>query len=152
MDPERCQRIMLGGLNWSECTALAVSVGVTLTPRAARRLADHTAGLPIYVRRLLTDVDPSAFDTAADHLPVPRSLASTILGRLAMVSPDAQALAAALAVLAAPATVRQLAAMAHPANAEGAVDELVGSSLVQRSAGRARPGRAHPPAVPDGPL
>ena len=104
MDPDRCQRIILGGFAWSDCAELASAFGVELNRSAAQRLVEHTAGLPLYVRTLLMDADSRSLTAAAEQLPVPRSLASTILGRLGGVSMDARALPRRLPCSVRPAT------------------------------------------------
>lgn len=98
-DPDRCLRVDLGPLRPDEVLDLAATASVPLAPRDAVRLCEHTGGHPLYVRTLLAELTPQQLAAPDGALPAPRSLASTTVRRLVELDPDAQALAAALAVL-----------------------------------------------------
>jgi hypothetical protein len=74
----------------------------------------------LYVRTLLAELSFSQLAAPGGELPVPRSLASTILARLAELPPDAREMAAALSVVgdAVPLPVAgRIARVGHPAEA-----------------------------------
>ncbi len=99
MDADRCRRLALGDFDVEEVAALAAFAGVELTHRQAARLHDHTRGHPLYVRTLLGELTPAQLRVAEGDLPAPRSLASSVTARLSDLPADAQALAAAMAVI-----------------------------------------------------
>jgi predicted ATPase len=64
-DPERVQRLRLGGLSTRDVGLLSDSLGAgQLTLAAAERLRDHTGGHPLHVTVLLSELpaDALAFD------------------------------------------------------------------------------------------
>lgn len=99
LDERRCQRIVLGGLSQDEVAEMSQRSGLPLTHRAVRRLHAHTGGLPLYVRTLLGDLTSAQLEAPGSELPVPRSLASTILATVAELGVEARDLAGALAVV-----------------------------------------------------
>ena len=99
MDADRCRRLALGDFDVEEVAALAAFAGVELTHRQAARLHDHTRGHPLYVRTLLGELTPAQLRVVEGDLPAPRSLASSVTARLSDLPADAQALAAAMAVI-----------------------------------------------------
>lgn len=144
-DPDRCLDLPLGSLPAGEVAELAARRGVSLTAAAAARLVRHTGGHALYVRTLLAEVPPAVLAAAGGELPVPRSLASTTLARLAGLSPDGRRLAAALAVLNQPAPLQQLARVAGVDGAARAADGLLGTGFVTwREAGPGVLEFAHP--------
>ena len=98
LDSARCASVSIGPLSVAEVAALARAVGVPLGPGGAERLHRHTKGHPLYARTLLAELD-SAQLAAGGDLPVPRSLASTIVATLTNLPKPARELASALAVL-----------------------------------------------------
>ena len=102
LDTERCTRIVLDGLDDDEVGELARHHGVELDAVQAQRLRGHTGGHPLYVDRCSRELTPEQLRSPAGDLPAPRSLAAVILATLAALPPDAQELAAALAVLGTP--------------------------------------------------
>jgi DNA-binding CsgD family transcriptional regulator len=98
-DPERVQRVHLGGLTTHEVGQLSGSLGAgQLTLAAAERLREHTDGHPLYVKVLVSELpaDVLAFDRGP--LPAPHSFAATVISRLSDVSAPARDLVAAAAV------------------------------------------------------
>ena len=99
LDPSGRSRVVLGALSRDEVAAMARVAGLALPSRAVARLHEHSGGLALYVRTLLAELSFSQLAAPGGELPVPRSLASVILARLAQLPPDARELAAALAVV-----------------------------------------------------
>jgi DNA-binding CsgD family transcriptional regulator len=99
MDSDRCQGVAVTGFDVEEVAALAAAAGVELTHRQAARLHDHTRGHPLYTRTLLSEMGPAQLRAVDGDLPAPRSLASSVTAGLSELTADAQALAAAMAVI-----------------------------------------------------
>ncbi len=99
LDPSGGLRVVLGALGRDEVAEMARAAGMALPPRAVERLHEHSGGLALYVRTLLAELPFSELAAPGGELPVPRSLASVILARLAELPPDARRVAAALAVV-----------------------------------------------------
>lgn len=99
LDPSGGVRVLLGALSRDEVAEMARAAGMALPSRAVERLHEHSGGLALYVRTLLAELSFSQLAAPGGELPVPRSLASMILARLAELSPDARELAAALSVV-----------------------------------------------------
>ena len=99
LDPSGCLRVVLGALNRDEVGEMARVAGLALPARTVGRLYEHSGGLALYVRTLLAELSFSQLAAPGGVLPVPRSLASMILARLAELPPDARELAAALSVV-----------------------------------------------------
>ena len=128
-DDDRCRRIELGPLDVTEITELAGAVGIHLTRRGAQRLGEHTRGHALYLRMVLDEMRARAVTDPDLDLPVPRSLASTTLARLAGVPPEAQALARALAVLNRRVPLAWAAHVAELPEAAPALDHLLAIDL-----------------------
>src|SRR6476469_2889184 len=93
-------RIRLGGLDAEDIVALSGAVGgPALTPEAGRRLRDHTDGHPLHATALRTELPAEALVDTSRILPAPRSFAALVLVRVAKLSPAAQDLVLAAAVL-----------------------------------------------------
>ena len=99
LDPDRCLRVVLGGLSVAEVSELAHRTGKDLSPRHAGRLHRHTGGHALYVRTLLSELTQEQLTVPDGELPAPRSLASATVAQLAALPPDARMLAAALSVV-----------------------------------------------------
>ena len=118
-DERRCHRIDLATFDSLEVAALVRLYGVELTGRQTARLWEHTGGHPLWVNTLLTELTPAEL-ASPGYLPAPRSLASSVTGRLSEVAPAGRSLAAALAVLnqeTALAVVGRVAGIEHPLEA-----------------------------------
>jgi DNA-binding CsgD family transcriptional regulator len=97
---DRGLRLDLGGLNPAEVAALAELVGAgPLGHRAAQRLREHAAGIPLHVKELLHDLPGDLLRTPGVTLPAPRSLAALVLARLAACAPQTERLVVAAAIL-----------------------------------------------------
>ena len=96
----RAGRVRLGGLAAAEVVALGRALGAGELPRrAVRRLLEETGGNPLYCRAVLEEAAAGGADLSGGPLPVPRSLAGTVLARVSALSPAARRLAGAAAVL-----------------------------------------------------
>jgi len=92
--------LSLGGLTVTEVRALSRQLAeVTLTPRAAARLREHTAGNPLHVRALLEELSAEVLRDPGLPLPAPRSFTMLVLRRLAACRPETQQLVLAAAIL-----------------------------------------------------
>ena len=130
LDPSARLRVVLGALGRDDVAEMARVAGMALSARAVERLHEHSGGLALYVRTLLAEISVSQLSAPGGELPVPRSLASTILARLAELPPDARELAAALSVVgeAVPLPVAgRIARVDHPALA---LEALLGTGFV----------------------
>ena len=146
LDPSGCLRVVLGALSRDEVAEMARVAGMALPWRAVGRLHEHSGGLALHVRTLLAELSFSQLAAPGGELPVPRSLASTILARLAELPPDARELAAALSVVgeAVPLPVAgRIARVGHPVQA---LEALLGTGFVTWWPGEASTpaGFAHP--------
>ena len=145
LDPSDGLRVVLGALSRDDVAEMARVTGLTLPVRAVERLHEHSGGLALYVRTLLAELSFSQLAPGRE-LPVPRSLASTILARLAELPPDAREMAAALSVVgdAVPLPVAgRIARVDHPVEA---LEALLGTGFVTWWPGEASTpaGFAHP--------
>ena len=130
LDPSGSLRVVLGALSRDDVGEMVRVAGLALPWRAVGRLHEHSGGLPLYVRTLLAELSVSQLAAPGGELPVPRSLASMILARLAELPPDARELAAALSVVgeAVPLPVAgRIARIDHPAEA---LEALLGTGFV----------------------
>jgi DNA-binding CsgD family transcriptional regulator/tetratricopeptide (TPR) repeat protein len=146
LDPSGRLRVVLGALGRDDVAEMARVAGMALPARAVERLHEHSGGLALYVRTLLAEISASQLAAPGGELPVPRSLASTILARLAELPPDARELAAALSVVgeAVPLPVAgRIARVDHPVKA---LEALLGTGFVTWWPGEASTpaGFAHP--------
>jgi hypothetical protein len=96
----RASQIRLAGLEQRDVIALGRALGVgDLPPRAVGRLLSHTNGNPLYCRAVLEELRSEGLGQLSGALPVPRSLAAMVLTRVGALSPPAQDLVVAAAVL-----------------------------------------------------
>ena len=118
-------KIGISGLDLTEIRALTERIGIGPVPsRAARRLLEHTGGVPQYVREVLHAVPRESLRTALCApdvlLPAPKSLEARTLTALAGCAGPARRLAAAAAVLGTRcrlADAAELASLADPLSA-----------------------------------
>ncbi len=132
LDARRCLRIDVGALSVSEVAQLGAVHGVELGELAAARLHAHTVGHALYVRTLLTELNPQQLSRPEGVLPAPRSLASTTLAAVSALPGPARQLALALAVVGRP--VPLLTASRIAGVTPGAADALVASGLARTRA------------------
>ncbi len=130
VDERRSLALRLSPLDVDEVAELAARFGVELSASEAERLTRHTAGHPLHVRTLLTELTPEQLRSPSGELPAPRSLATTILARTADLPPASRELVAALAVLNQRGALDIAARVADIDNATTALDSLVATGLV----------------------
>ena len=125
------RRLPLGGLTAEDLRRLSSSVdGVLLSPAASRRLHEHTGGHPLYARALLDQLPAEALMEASDVLPAPHSMGVLVLVRLAKLSPAAQDLVLAAAVLGSRCALSDTVRVAEVADPVAALDEAVRAGLL----------------------
>lgn len=125
-------RLQLQGLDESAIATLCAELGLgALSPRACRRLRDHTGGHPFHIRTLVAELgDNLAADTGDRPLPAPRALAPLILGRLASCTPPARRLLVAASVLGQHCRLGSAGCLAEVDDPLAALDEAVAAGLV----------------------
>jgi len=136
-DPVRVRGIQPVGFGVSEIKELAEALGLEdLGTPAAERLRRHTDGHPLYIRALLEELPREALISGSASLPAPRTLALTVLSRLAGLSRPAQRLVGAAAVLGQRCPLRLAAALAGLSDEEGAgaLQEAMEARLLERRA------------------
>ena len=125
-------RLVLDGLDAAEIVQLSAAVGgPALTPEAARRLRDHTGGHPMHATALLAELPPDALVDTSRILPAPRSFASLVLVQVAKLSPTAQDLLVAAAVLGRRSVLSDVVALAAGPDPLAALDESVRAGLLE---------------------
>ena len=132
---DRGTRLEVAGLGIAEISSLAERVGAgPVPPRAARRLIEHTGGVPQYIREVLQAVPRESLCTALSApdllLPSPKSLEARVLTALAGCSRQARHLVAAAAVLGARCRLADAAALADLADPLSALEEAIGAGLL----------------------
>ncbi|MBV9919450.1 MAG: AAA family ATPase, partial [Pseudonocardia sp.] len=130
LDPRRCTRIEVDALTVEEVASLAAAFGVQLPRRAAERLHRHTGGHALYVRTLLAELEPARLADGDGELPAPRSLATTLIARLAVLPRPARDLAMGLAVIGRPAPLALVGAIAGVPDPTAALESLLAAGLV----------------------
>jgi DNA-binding CsgD family transcriptional regulator len=134
-DEDRCRRLTLASFNGDEVFALARHCGVELTQRQADRLWRHTAGHPIWVRTLLSELSPADLRAADGDLPAPRSLASAVTARISDLPSIARDLAAALAVVNQRVSLPVVGRVAGIAAPVDALEALLATGFVRYDSG-----------------
>jgi DNA-binding CsgD family transcriptional regulator len=135
LDASRCLVVPMTRLSPVEVSEMASASGVSLSAAAAERLYRHTGGHPLYARTLLNEFSPQQLASSQGNLPVPRSLASATVARLADLPQGARSLAAALAVLNHGAPLQVVARVGGVAEPSRALDSLVSTGFVTWQAG-----------------
>jgi DNA-binding CsgD family transcriptional regulator len=129
---DRGTRLDLGPLGPPDVARLAELAGAgQLSRRAAQRLAEHTAGVPLHVRELLHDLPAAALRTPGAALPAPRSLGTLVLSRLAACAPATEALVVAAAVLGMDSRLADVAALAGLADPLPALQEAASVRILE---------------------
>ena len=128
-------RLELSGFDLADIRAFAERVGIgPVPPRAARRLLEHTGGVPLYVREVLDAVPRESLRAALSApdtlLPGPKSLEARVLTALAGCSGPARHLVAAAAVLGTRCRLADAAALADLADPLPALEEVIGAALL----------------------
>jgi ATP/maltotriose-dependent transcriptional regulator MalT len=125
-------RMPLSGLDVAGVRNFCSRVGnVTLTPRAAARLRDHTGGVPLHLRALVEEVPAAALCDPGLPLPAPRSFAMLVIRRLAACPATTRRFVVAAAFLdnSCPAVLAaQLSGLDNPLDA---LDGAIAAGLLQ---------------------
>jgi DNA-binding CsgD family transcriptional regulator len=139
--PENLHRLMVGasgirlrlrGMDVAEVQALATQLGTgPLSSRAAARMHEHTLGNPLHLRTLLEELSTETLSDGSLPLPVPRSFAMLVLGRLAGCSPEAERLVVAVAVLGGRCPIDQAARLAEVTAPLAALEQAIGAFLLE---------------------
>ncbi len=137
-DASRCLAVPMTPLTLAEVSEMARASGVSLSTAAAERLYRHTGGHPLYARTLLSEFSPAQLANSDGDLPVPRSLASATVARLAELPQGARSLAAALAVLNHGAPLQVVARVGRVAEPSRALDSLISTGFVTWQASNAQ--------------
>jgi DNA-binding CsgD family transcriptional regulator/tetratricopeptide (TPR) repeat protein len=137
-DGDRVRRLRLAGLSPAEVVTLASANRWDLTAESGARLAEHTAGNPLYLLALLTELPADAFAGGPAHLPAPAAYAAAVLSRLGRLPAPARDLVRAAAVLGTRAPARVATAMTGLADGTGAADAAVRARLLDFPPDRAR--------------
>jgi DNA-binding CsgD family transcriptional regulator len=133
-DESRVHRLQLGGLETREIQELATALGVDRLPTlGADRLGKHTGGHPLYLRALFEELPRDALMGGVDSLPAPRSLALTVVSRLAVLSDTTQRLVGAAAVLGERCPLRLAVALAELGDDTDSLEQAVDARLLERS-------------------
>lgn len=127
----RGAQISLVGLTETDVLALATAVNrPNLDRHSARRLRRHTAGNPLHLRALLRELSDDEL-RSDNPLPAPRSYTLLVRRTLAALTPAAQSMAEAAAVLPDGSTAGQLATLSGgPGDRLQALQELFDARLV----------------------
>jgi DNA-binding CsgD family transcriptional regulator len=142
---DRATRVRLGGLSAEELSAMARTLGAGDLPgRAVAQLLEHTGGNSLHCRALLEELDPGELTRAGGELPAPRALADVVLARLEALSPPAQGLVRAAAVLGRRCALADAAVLGGVADPGTALDEAVAAGLLARERAAADVAFAHP--------
>jgi len=128
-------RLDIAGLDPTEIRTLAERIGIGPLPsRAARRLLEHTGGVPQYVKEVLQAVPRESLRTALCTpdvlLPAPKSLEARMLTALAECAEPARRLVAAAAVLGTRCRLADAAELASLADPLPALQEAASAGLL----------------------
>ncbi len=127
---QRCTSLLTRPFSVHDVAALAEAMDVPLDPGGPERLHRHTNGHPLYVRTLLLELDREQLVGVGD-LPVPRSLASTIVAALMELPELARELASALSVLNQRVPLAVAGRVAESGDAAGALEHLLPTGFVE---------------------
>jgi len=131
LDGPRAARVALSGLSVAEVKELAEGQGLHLSQRGLGRLHSWTAGDPLHVTALLSELGDEAIETNLDEpLPAPRSVADVVQARLASCAPRAREILQAASVLGTRCRLHQLVRMTNIDEPLTAVDQAIQSGLV----------------------
>ncbi|MGY1682907.1 LuxR C-terminal-related transcriptional regulator [Geodermatophilus sp. SYSU D01176] len=129
-------RVPVRPLGLEEIRLLAARVAATDLPTpVARRLRDHTAGIPRDLLELLRETPPDRWSDRRTELPVPSRVQSRVQRALDRCSPEARALVESAAVLGDTPALADAAALAGLPEPIRALDEAWAAGLLAPAAG-----------------
>ncbi|MET7391695.1 ATP-binding protein [Streptomyces sp. NPDC005529] len=124
--------LQLAGLETAEVAQLTEMAGVQgLGTTALERLKERTAGHPLHLRSLLTQVTRRDLEQNAKALPLPESLGAIVSQALTRMPDDTRRLVEALAVLDTPTPLIFLGRLAGITDPSEALGPALASGLVQ---------------------
>jgi len=136
LDDPRGLRLSLDGLPPEDILRLATANGhPQLSMRYARRLHQSTRGNPEHIHQLLPMLSSHSDFTDEDLLPVPRTLASAIVARLAVSSPPTRKLVSAAAVMGPRFSLAALRDVSLADAPRRYIDEAVDAGLLEQVPG-----------------
>ncbi|MHA6782971.1 LuxR C-terminal-related transcriptional regulator [Pseudonocardia saturnea] len=109
--------------------------GVDLPLPVARRLCEHVAGIPRYLREILLDAPPVRWSDWQTRLPAPTTVQNRVWAALDACRPDTRALVEAAAVLGADPVLADAAELGRVADPITALDEAWTAGLLEPAAG-----------------
>jgi ATP/maltotriose-dependent transcriptional regulator MalT len=125
-------RLRLPGLSPGEVAELSLARGHhALSARSSARLRRHTGGNPLFLQALLDEVSDADLSGVLEGLPTPLSFAHLVLGSVAALSSEAQALVRAASVVGEGTPMGLVATMAGAGEYDGALEELGRSRLTR---------------------
>ncbi|MBV9922577.1 MAG: AAA family ATPase [Pseudonocardia sp.] len=141
-------RLTLGPLPAAHVRELARALGsADLLPADADRLQIHTAGNPLHVKALLSELPSAVWREGHTALPAPRSIGRLVAQRLASAPHTVRLLVGAAAVLGVDARLQTVARVADTPAVLEDLDEAVARGLLREEKGPGRVGHvtfAHP--------
>ena len=141
----RAGRIRLGGLGPGEVVSLGWALGAGELPRrAVGRLLEYTGGNPLHIRAVLEELGIEGLDGPGGALQAPRSLAGMVLVRVGALSPAAQHLIAAAAVLGHHCRLAAAAALAGLDDPLPALEEALATGVLTEQPGGGAAGIGFP--------
>ncbi|MDA0164410.1 LuxR C-terminal-related transcriptional regulator [Solirubrobacter ginsenosidimutans] len=128
--------LSVGRLDPGQIAALGVTLGVAMTPDAARRLCEHTRGNPLHARAVLQELPAEGTWQHEDRpLPVPKSYAQLILRQLDRCAPDVVGLIQAASVLGVRAPLHPVNELARLQDPLETLDDALESRLMRLDQG-----------------
>ncbi len=139
--------LRVGPLSPEDIQALAIQgAHVDLTAPAARTLAEHTLGNPLYARQLLREVPARTWHEWQPTLPAPEALTATVVRALRDCAPAARALVECAATLGSAPSLAEATALAGIDDPVDALDEATRAGLLTAGTGEgvSSPAFPHP--------
>ena len=130
------ERVRVPPLRADETRLLAARVaGIDLPVPVARRLAEHTGGVPRYLLEILRDTPPARWSDWQTRLPAPTSVQNRVQAALDACAAPTRRLVEAAAVLGTGAHLGDAAALAGIVDPIAALDEAAAAGLLVPAAG-----------------
>lgn len=136
----RTVAVGLQGLAVADVRTLMAHRGVPLTPRAGRRLHEHTGGNPQLLTMLADELSPEELASGEGPLRAPRSFGEWVRRSFGEASAPVRSVVAAVSVFGQAIGLAELTELTRLERPEAAVDEAIGRRLlrlVPRGPGRA---------------
>ncbi|MCW0212729.1 MAG: LuxR C-terminal-related transcriptional regulator [Pseudonocardia sp.] len=130
------RRVRLAPLSPEQTRLFAARVaGIDLPVPVARRLRDHTEGVPRYLLEILRDSPPIRWTDWQTRLPAPTSVQQRVQAALDACSPPARSLVEAAAVLGDSPNLADASALGAVPDPVAALDEAFAAGLLAPAAG-----------------